>query len=150
MKSKDHEKGFDDLKLHDGKIYTGMSVGGKHNWIYKNGRWKEMKISPDTWILTFTSEKERVRHAPRSSGAALQTEYHWYICAEQKAIKLDENRYQTVMTGLKFKIGHRRPNWRHWDYEYKNISKDEIIIDYLKRLIKLIDARRKYARDHSP
>jgi hypothetical protein len=32
--------------------------------------------------------------------------------------KVDANSYETLMEGLKFKVGHRRSYWKKWSYEY--------------------------------
>lgn len=117
------------MKEHDGKRYTGMPVGGSHHWNYPHGIWNETKLSPDKWSFNFTSRKERRRAAPTNSGAADNTEYHWYIIANQRVRKLDSNAYDTLMEGLKFKVGHKRPHWRNWNYQYpdQKPEKDRII-----------------------
>lgn len=109
---------FDDIKKYRGKVYTGMPVGMSHHWIYPNGTWREEKISPDRWKIDFRSQKRRNEEAPTGSGAGEGSRYHWYILADQEAVKLDKDSYETHMYGYKFKIGHRRPHWRKWSYEY--------------------------------
>jgi hypothetical protein len=42
---KDISKGYDQYKEFEGKKYTGMRVGGTHQWYYDRGEWKEKKDS---------------------------------------------------------------------------------------------------------
>lgn len=109
---------YDDLKRHRGDIYSGMPVGGGHCWNYEGGRWEETKVAPDRWVFEFRSQKYRKKPAPKGSGAAPNTGYHWYILADQHVRKVDKDSYDTLMIGLKFKIGHRRPKWHRWSYDY--------------------------------
>lgn len=55
----------------------------------------------------------------------MDTGYHWYILADQHARKIDKDSYDTLMTGLKFKVGHRRPYWKRWSYDYPGQSSCE-------------------------
>lgn len=109
---------FDDTKVFNGRCYSGMSVGAGHLWNYPNGLWEETKITPDQWRIKFSSVKCRTNPAPEGSGAPLGTGYHWYIMADQCVKKVSKDEYQTLMEGLKFKIGHRRPYWKNWSYTY--------------------------------
>lgn len=109
---------FDELKEFEGQTYSGMAVGGEHAWIYPNGLWRERKTAPEKWEFTFTSIKERERSAPLGSGVAPGTRYHWYLLAHQWVRKIDADSYHTFMSGLKFKVAHKRPQWRRWSCEY--------------------------------
>ena len=109
---------YDDVKEFEGHAYTGMSVGGQHEWIYPRGVWKERKAAPDKWEFTFASLKQRARSAPAGSGVPPQTQYYWYILADQRVRKIDEDTYATFMSGLKYKVAHKRPHWRRWSSEY--------------------------------
>ncbi|NHJ19607.1 MAG: hypothetical protein EAX91_01595 [Candidatus Lokiarchaeota archaeon] len=124
---------YDELKEHNGKFYTGMKIGGSHKWHYNEGRWFETKIAPDQWTFNFHSIKTRFHSAPINTGAKLNTKYHWYIIADQIASKLDSNSYITNMKGLKFKIGHKRPNWRSFSYQYPEQE------GYKERVIKILE-----------
>ena len=42
------------------------------------------------------------------------TEYHWYILAHQNVTKLNADDYFTAMTGVKFKLAHKRANQEKW------------------------------------
>ena len=42
------------------------------------------------------------------------TGYHWYILAHQNVTKLNANEYTTSMTGMKFKLAHRRADKGTW------------------------------------
>ncbi len=127
---------YDKLKSYNGKIYTGMQVGAIHKWNYSNGLWKEQKLTPDKWRINYSCVKERIRPAPEGSGSSIGSGYHWYIIADQKAIKMDANRYQTIIDGIKFKVGHKRPNWNSWSYQYDhNPGYKQVVIKYLEKIL---------------
>ncbi len=105
---------YNKLKQFDGKKYTGMKVGGTHKWYYDKGEWKEKKVSPDKWEFDYAVTKRRAGHAPEGSGVPVGTKYHWYILAHQSVRKLDANNYATSMTGLKYKLGHKRADKDNW------------------------------------
>src|SRR5947209_9869352 len=109
---------YDDVKEFGGETYSGMAVGGEHTWLYPNGLWRETKVAPDRWDFTFNSIKERERSAPPGSGVPVGTQYHWYILAHQRVRKIDADSYTTLMSGVKYKIAHKRPHWRKWSSEY--------------------------------
>jgi hypothetical protein len=110
----------------------GMPVGGKHIWMYPNGTWKEEKVEPDCWVFTFESVKQRERQAPENSGAKKNTQYHWYILADQSVRKIDKDSYETLMEGVKYKLSHKRPHWRKWSSQYEgNVSERDRIMEIL-------------------
>ncbi|HEV2355080.1 MAG TPA: hypothetical protein VGR89_12610 [Puia sp.] len=76
---------FDKFKTFHGAFYTGVQIGHGHHWHYDEGDWKETKITPDLWEVSYAVTKRRVGHAPEDSGAPVGTEYHWYILAHQSA-----------------------------------------------------------------
>ncbi|MFX1374732.1 MAG: hypothetical protein ACFFA0_02865 [Promethearchaeota archaeon] len=118
-----------------------MKVGGSHSWNYNNGKWFETKKAPDKWTFSFDSLKTRIIPAPRNTGATRKTQFHWYIIADQIATKVDQNSYTTSMKGVKFKIGHKRPEWRTFSYNYPNqITYKERIIKILEEVIKKLKA----------
>ncbi len=127
---------YDELKLYNGKIYTGMLIGSSHDWVYPEGRWYETKLAPDKWEFSFEAIKKRNRSASENTGAALGTSYHWYIIADQIATKLDHDSYKTIMHGLKFKLGHKRPYWKKFSYEYDGqLSYNKRIIQTLQDIL---------------
>ena len=106
---------YNKFKQLDGKQYTGMKVGRHHKWYYDAGEWKEKKVSPDKWEFSYAVTKRRAGKAPAGSGVPVGTEYHWYILAHQTVRKLDENNYTTAMSGLKYKIAHKRADKDRWN-----------------------------------
>lgn len=127
---------YNSLKSYNNKVYTGMKIGGTHQWNYNNGKWVETKISPEEWNIKFTSVKTRMVSAPTNTGASIGTKFHWYIIADQIATKMDSNSYNTVMKGVKFKVGHKRPHWRTFSYNYpEQMSYKERIISLLENYI---------------
>ena len=105
---------YDEFKTHEGQRYTGMKVGRSHKWYYDKGEWKEKKITPDLWEISYAVTKRRAGRAPEGSGVPVGTEYHWYILAHQNVSKLNANDYTTSMSGLKFKIAHKRADNGKW------------------------------------
>lgn len=112
---KDLSKTYNEYKEFEGKQYTGMKVGRSHKWYYDKGEWKEKKITPDKWEFTYAVNKRRAGQAPEGSGVPVGTEYHWYILAHQNVRKLDANNYTTSMTGLKYKLAHKRAEKEKWN-----------------------------------
>lgn len=136
LKEKQRNNKYDRLKKYGNKKYTGMKVGGKHYWRYDEGKWYEVKKSPDEWKITFNCVKQRYHKAPINSGASVGTKYHWYIIADQIAEKLDANSYITMMKGLKYKIGHQRPYWKNFSYKYpEQKSYKQKVIEVLERTL---------------
>jgi hypothetical protein len=106
--------GYDAFKEHEGQRYTGMKVGRSHKWYYDQGEWKEKKITPDKWEISYAVTKRRAGKAPEGSGVPVGTEYHWYIIAHQNVKKLNANDYSTSLAGLKFKVAHKRADSGKW------------------------------------
>lgn len=52
----------------NGKLYTDTQIGRGHHWNYDKGDWKETKITPDLWEISYAVTKRRVGHAPEYSG----------------------------------------------------------------------------------
>ena len=105
---------YNDFKEHEGQRYTGMKIGRSHKWNYDPGEWKEKKITPDLWQIGYAVTKRRAGRAPEGSGVPVGTEYHWYILAHQNTTKQSANDYTTSLTGLKFKIAHKRAGSEKW------------------------------------
>ena len=105
---------YNDFKEFEGRRYTGMKVGRSHKWYYDQGEWKETKITPDLWQISYAVTKRRAGRAPEGSGVPVDTEYHWYILAHQNVCKLNANDYTTSMTGLKFKIAYKKAENGKW------------------------------------
>jgi hypothetical protein len=129
---------YNEYKEFEGKQYTGMKVGRSHKWYYDKGEWKEKKITPDKWEFTYAVNKRRSGHAPEGSGVPVGTEYNWYILAHQNVRKLDANNYTTSMTGLKYKLAHRRAEKEKWNItdntqRNRQIQVLEDLIGHLKR-----------------
>jgi hypothetical protein len=106
-----------------------VKVGRSHKWYYDKGEWKETKTTPEQWEFKFSVDKKRARQAPEGSGVPVGTEYHWYI-AHQNVKKVDANKYETAITGIKYKLAHKRAereNWNTSEFEQK------------KRLIQLLE-----------
>lgn len=109
---------YDDVKEFEGETYRGMAVGGRHRWAYTDAVWREEKVAPDRWDFTLTSVKRRDEPAPAGSGVPPLTEFHWYLLAHQWVRKIDADSYDTFMSGVKYKLAHKRPHWRDWSDAY--------------------------------
>ncbi len=127
---------FDDLKTYQGQVYSGMSIGGTHVWDYPHGVWQEKKVAPDRWVFSFRSGKKRSRKSPEGSGALPGTQYHWFILAHQRVRKVDQDTYETVMEGVKYKVAHKRPYWRGWSTDYPDHEPErEILVRILENYL---------------
>ena len=105
---------YNEFKEYEGQRYTGMKIGRGHKWHYDPGEWKETKITPDLWQVSYAVTKRRAGRAPEGSGVPVGTEYHWYVLAHQNVAKQNANDYTTSLTGLKFKIAHKRAGSEKW------------------------------------
>jgi hypothetical protein len=114
---------YNEFKQFEGQQYTGMKVGRSHKWFYDKGEWRETKITPDLWEISYGVTKRRAGKAPEGSGVPVGTEYHWYILAHQNVKKLNANDYSTSMSGLKFKLAHRRADKEKWSTTTKTQRK---------------------------
>jgi hypothetical protein len=129
---KDISKTYEEYKKFEGRQYTGMKVGRSHRWYYDKGEWKEKKVTPDKWEFTYAVNKKRAGQAPEGSGVPVGTEYHWYILAHQNVRKLDANSYTTSMTGLKYKLAHKRAEKEKWNLS--DNSQRKLLIQILEEL----------------
>src|SRR5207244_2674106 len=125
------------FKEFEGKRYTGMKIGRSHKWYYDKGEWKEKKVTPDEWQFTYAVKKRRAGHAPEGSGVPVGTEYHWYILAHQNVTKLNANDYSTSMTGLKFKLAHKRADRDKWSASDR--AQKRRLVKLLKEMIKHLE-----------
>jgi hypothetical protein len=130
---KDLSASFNKYKKFGSQQYTGMAIGHSHHWDYDKGDWKETKITPDLWEISYEVVKRRKGHAPEGSGVPVGTEYQWYILAHQNVKKLDANDYSTKMTGLKYKLAHKRADKAKWNTTVKTQRKH--LIQLMKELI---------------
>src|SRR5215213_6274316 len=87
---------YNEVKEFEGHQYTGMKIGRSHKWYYDKGEWKETKITPDLWEISYAVTKRRAGKAPEGSGVPVGTEYHWYILAHQNVSKVNANDYTTA------------------------------------------------------
>jgi hypothetical protein len=124
---------YNDIKFYNGQQYTGMAVGRSHKWYYDKGDWRETKITPDLWEISFNVTKRRAGHAPEGSGVTIGTEYHWYIMAHQNVRKLNKDDYSTELTGLKFKLAHKRAIKDKWSSS--SAAQRKRLIKFLQEMI---------------
>ena len=110
----DRAVSYNEFKDYEGQRYNGMKIGRSHKWYYDQGEWKEKKITPDLWQIGYAVTKRRAGRAPEGSGVPVGTEYHWYVLAHQNVAKQTANDYTTSLTGLKFKIAHKRADSQKW------------------------------------
>jgi hypothetical protein len=130
---KDIAATYNAYKEFEGHQYTGMKIGRSHKWYYDKGVWKDHKITPDLWEIEYAVTKRRAGKAPEGSGVPVGTEYHWYIMAHQLVKKLDANSYSTNLTGLKYKLAHKRADKDKWNVTQPTQRKR--LIKVLKDLI---------------
>lgn len=135
---KDIADTYNEFKEFEGRQYTGMKVGRSHKWYYDKGVWKETKMTPDLWQINYGVVKRRAGKAPEGSGVPVGTEYHWYILAHQNVRKLDANSYTTALTGLKYKLAHKRADKGKWSVSEKTQRKKliKVLQDMIKQLEK--------------
>ena len=128
---------YDEFKQFEGQRYTGMKVGRSHKWYYDRGEWKEKKVTPDQWEIHYAVTKRRAGKAPEGSGVPVGTEYHWYILAHQNVKKLNANDYSTSMTGMKFKVAHKRADSGKWSASDR--ARRKRMIQFLREAIRALE-----------
>src|SRR5204863_10056071 len=104
------------------------------------GEWKEKKITPDLWQIGYAVTKRRAGRAPEGSGVPVGTEYHWYVIAHQNTTKRTANAYTTSLTGLKFKIAHKRAGSEKWSATPKTQRKR--MITFLRSVLADLEKQR--------
>ena len=124
---------YETIKDHNGKQYVGMQIGRSHKWYYDKGEWKDKKITPDLWEIRYAVTKRRAGKAPKGSGAPVGTGYHWYIMAHQEVLKLNEDDYSTVLSGLKYKIAHKRAAKGNWSASAA--AQRKTVLKFLKEMV---------------
>ena len=65
---------YNEFKTYEGQRYTGMKIGRSHKWYYDKGEWKEKKITPDLWEISYAVTKRRAGRAPEGSGVPVGTD----------------------------------------------------------------------------
>ena len=50
---------YNTFKQYKGKAYTGMAIGRSHKWNYDKGVWRETKVTPERWELSYNVVKRR-------------------------------------------------------------------------------------------
>lgn len=136
---KDLSDTYEEYKNFEGQRYTGMKIGRSHKWYYDEGVWKEKKITPDEWEMNYNVTKRRAGKAPKGSGVPVGTQYHWYIIAHQNVTKLNANDYSTSMTGVKFKLAHKRADKDTWSASTK--AQKRRAIKFLKGLVEELESQ---------
>jgi hypothetical protein len=139
---------YDAFKEYEGRRYTGMRIGRGHTWRYDPGNWKETKITPDLWQIRYDVTKRRAGRAPEGSGVPVGTDYHWYIVGHQYVCKLNANDYTTSLTGLKFKVAHKRAEAGTWSATPATQRKR--MITFLRQVIDELEHPSTTALDESP
>src|SRR5438477_5070030 len=124
---------YNKFKRFEGKQYSGMKIGRSHKWYYDKGEWKEKKITPDLWEISYSVTKRRAGKAPKGSGVPVGTEYHWYILSHQNVKKLNADDYTTSMSGLKYKLAHKRAGSGKWSASAK--TQRTHLIKFLQQFI---------------
>jgi hypothetical protein len=130
-------RSYNSFKTFEGKRYTGMAIGRSHKWNYDKGVWRETKVTPDRWEITYSVTKRRAGHAPEGSGAPVGTAYHWFILSHQIVEKLNADDYSTSMVGVKFKLAHRRAGKDKWSVT--DPTKRKNLLKILKDMIAEIE-----------
>jgi len=133
------EASYEAIKNYNGKQYVGMQIGRSHKWYYDKGEWKDKKITPDLWEIRYAVTKRRAGKAPKGSGAPVGTGYHWYILAHQEVIKLNADDYTTVLSGLKYKIAHKRAAKGSWSASVP--TQHKTLLKFLKEMVAQLEKK---------
>ena len=96
-------------------------------------------MTPDEWTFDYAVKKRRAGKAPKGSGVPIGTEYHWYIVGHQNVRKLNANIYSTALSGIKFKVAHKRAAKGKWSVSEPTQKKR--IIRFLEEMIEDLKSR---------
>ncbi len=138
---KDIAATYNAFKQFGGQQYTGMKIGRSHKWYYDKGVWRDKKITPDEWEISYAVTKRRAGKAPKGSGVPVGTEYHWFIVAHQHVKKLNANDYSTEMTGYKFKVAHKRFDKEKWSAS--DAARRRRMIKFLEEMIGRLESEQE-------
>ncbi len=138
VEKKDIAATYNAFKLFGGQQYTGMKIGRSHKWYYDKGVWRDKKITPDEWEISYAVTKRRAGKAPKGSGVPVGTEYHWFIVAHQHVKKLNANDYSTELTGYKYKVAHKRFDKEKWSAS--DAARRRRMIRFLKEMIMRLES----------
>jgi len=130
---------YETIKNYNGKQYVGMQIGRSHKWYYDKGEWQDKKITPDLWEIRYAVTKRRAGKAPKGSGTPVGTGYHWYIMAHQEVLKLNEDDYTTVLSGLKYKIAHKRAAKGNWSASV--LTQHKMLLKFLKEMVAQLEKK---------
>ena len=139
---------YDEFKEYEGQRYTGMKIGRSHKWYYDQGEWKETKVTPDLWQISYAVTKRRAGRAPEGSGVPVGTQYHWYVVAHQNVAKQTANDYTTSLAGLKFKIAHKRAGSEKWSATPRTQRKR--MINFLRSVLADLERQGAGVEEASP
>lgn len=109
----------------------GVPVGYVHLWNYQ-GKWRERKIAPKTWMLRFRASKKKMNQRG-VGGLPVGSRIRWKIIAIQDAVKLRSGLYMTDMRGFKKMLGvkiNRKKEVRKMPRTYK--TKKGNLVKYVK------------------
>jgi hypothetical protein len=77
--------------------------------------------------------------------------HSWYrvsvklpFLAHQRVRKIDADTYNTMMSGVKYKIAHKRPHWRKWSSDYPDQPSDT------EKLIQVLEETLARLREPAP
>jgi hypothetical protein len=132
-------KSYNAFKSFGGRQYTGMKVGRGHKWYYDKGEWKETKITPELWRISYAVTKRRAGKAPEGSGVPVGTEYQWFIVAHQNVKKLNADDYTTSLSGFKYKLAHKRADKGKWNVT--TVTQRKHLIAFLEQMIMHLQQR---------
>jgi hypothetical protein len=138
QRASDPAVSYNEFKSYEGRRYTGMKIGRSHKWHYDRGEWKEKKITPDLWEISYAVTKRRAGRAPEGSGVPVGTAYHWYILAHQNVVKLNANDYSTSLSGLKFKVAHKRAANGKWSAS--PAAQRRRMVKFLKQVVEELES----------
>ena len=116
-----------------------MAPGRGHHWIFDAGDWKEKRVTPDLWEITYAASKRRAGQTSDHAPVPVGTECHWYILAHQTSVKGSADDYETKMTGLKFHLAQKRASKGKWSASGPTQRKH--LIAFLKEFVAQLEKK---------
>jgi hypothetical protein len=103
------------------------------------GDWKETRITPDLWEISYAVTKRRAGQAPDNPAAPRGAEYHWFILAHLTDVKGNPTGYDTRLTGLKFKLAQKKGRTGRWSASGPAQRKQ--LIAFLKEFVEQLEKK---------
>ena len=115
-----------------GNPYGFRPGNSRYQWDFLKGKWLERRIDANEHSFVLKARFEKTKDAFPTLTGDIGTEFRWFVCADQIARKVDDNAFETLMSGLRFLVGYKKPKWKQFSHEY------DTSIGYTNRVLEIL------------